>query len=94
MENYSGEEGGGGGAGTKTITERGSNKENGREAHFTYIVIIYPIERVGWFTKFMPICSRVLEINFLIRKIVCVQSLLLYIRGVQYLNLNENKREK
>ncbi len=46
-----------------------------------YIVIIYPIER---FTKFMPICSRVLEIKkkyFEIRKIACVQSLLLYIRG-------------
>jgi hypothetical protein len=26
-------------------------------AHFTYIVIIYHIERVGRFTKFMPICS-------------------------------------
>jgi hypothetical protein len=47
----------------KTVTMRGYKKENGRVAHFIYIVIIYPIERVGWFKKFMPICSRVLEIK-------------------------------
>ncbi len=29
----------------------------------------------------------------MIRKIACVQSLLLYIRGLQYINLNGNKRE-